>query len=400
MPRRKTLSDRQIGSLPRRERRYSLADPEQLGLILRVPRAGPISFAAVTRNPFGEQVWTTLGTTARMDIAVARIRTREVVARIKRGLPAVEPPKPTPQSVGAVTEAWLIQHVEHNKLRTAKEQRRIIEKYVLPYWRDRSFTSIKRSDVALLLDGIQTKHGPQMADATFGTLRAIAKWYEDRDDDYVTPFAKVKRRTPRDQHRRARILDDDEIRKVWRAAEVAGQFGAFIRLAVLTAQRADKLLTLQWDDIDQNGIWNIRTAPREKGNPGRLPLSAAALSIVRKQPRLASNPHVFAAARGNGPATLTSGRFKRAFDAKCGITTRWVVHDARRTARSLMSRAGVQGEIAERTLGHAVGGVQGIYDRYRYTDEMGVALERLAALVESIVNPPANNVVPLREAAS
>jgi hypothetical protein len=65
-----------------------------------------------------------------------------------------------------------------------------------------------------------------------------------------------------------------------------------------------------------------------------------------------------------------------------------------------MSRAGVQGEIAERTLGHAVGGVQGIYDRYRYTDEMGVALERLAALVESIVNPPANNVVPLREAAS
>jgi integrase len=133
--------------------------------------------------------------------------------------------------------------------------------------------------------------------------------------------------------------------------------GAFVRLALLTAQRADKLLTLQWDDIDQNGVWNIRTAPREKGNPGRLRLPAAALHVIRKQPRLAGNPHVFAAARGDGPAALTRGRLKRRFDAKCRITARWVIHDLRRTSRSLMSRAGLQSEVVERVLGHVVGGV-------------------------------------------
>ena len=73
----------------------------------------------------------------------------------------------------------------------------------------------------------------------------------------------------------------------------------------------------------------------------------------------------------------------------------WVVHDLRRTARSLMSRAGVRPDIAERVLGHARGGVEAIYDRHRYTVEKGDALLRLAALIETIVSPPADNVVAI-----
>jgi hypothetical protein len=46
---------------------------------------------------------------------------------------------------------------------------------------------------------------------------------------------------------------------------------------------------------------------------------------------------------------------------------RWVLHDLRRTARSLMSRAGVQRDISERVMGHAIVGVEGVYDQYPYT---------------------------------
>ena len=74
----------------------------------------------------------------------------------------------------------------------------------------------------------------------------------------------------------------------------------------------------------------------------------------------------------------------------------WRVHDLRRTARSLMGRAGVPTDHAERVLGHALAGVRGVYDRHTYLAEKRAALERLAALVESIVNPPLANVVPLR----
>jgi integrase len=112
-------------------------------------------------------------------------------------------------------------------------------------------------------------------------------------------------------------------------------------------------------------------------------------------PRFVSNPYVFA---GNVGATNNFSRDKEKLDAASGVTS-WTVHDLRRTARSLLSRAGVRPDIAERVLGHAVGGVERVYDRHHYDDEKADALRRLAALIERIVNPPADNVVPLHEAA-
>ena len=61
-----------------------------------------------------------------------------------------------------------------------------------------------------------------------------------------------------------------------------------------------------------------------------------------------------------------------------------------------MSRAGVLSEHAERVLGHVIGGVEGSIDRHTYDAEKALALEKLAALVEHIVNPPAKNVIALR----
>jgi integrase len=74
---------------------------------------------------------------------------------------------------------------------------------------------------------------------------------------------------------------------------------------------------------------------------------------------------------------------------------RWTLHDLRRTPRSLMSRAGVRPDISERVLGHAITGVEGIYDRHRYDAEKADALHKLAALVDSIVRPR-KNVVAIR----
>ena len=58
-----------------------------------------------------------------------------------------------------------------------------------------------------------------------------------------------------------------------------------------------------------------------------------------------------------------------------------------------MSRAGVSSDHAERVLGHAIGGVEGVYDRHSYEDEKAAALTKLAHLVQTIVNPPEGNVV-------
>ena len=70
----------------------------------------------------------------------------------------------------------------------------------------------------------------------------------------------------------------------------------------------------------------------------------------------------------------------------------WTVHDLRRTARSLLSRIGVNRDIAERVLGHQQQGVLAIYDRHKYEPEMADALSRLAGEIERILHPGAQVV--------
>ena len=155
-------------------------------------------------------------------------------------------------------------------------------------------------------------------------------------------------------------------------------------MALLTAQRREKLITLRWSDI-QDSVWVIATEPREKGNPGKIKLPAAALEIIERQPKLGDNPYVFAG-RGSGPtAIFRSGTHKAQLDEASGVRD-WRLHDLRRTARSLMSRAGVRTEIAERVLGHTQGELIQIYDRHHYQGEMADALTKLAELIEQITS--------------
>ena len=105
----------------------------------------------------------------------------------------------------------------------------------------------------------------------------------------------------------------------------------------------------------------IPAEAREKGNAGTLKLPKMALAIIKAQPRFADNPYVFAATRGKGPINGFNKR-KAAFDEVCGVKN-WTLHDLRRTGRSLLSRAGVRSDVSERVLGHAIDGVEGIYDR-------------------------------------
>jgi integrase len=204
-------------------------------------------------------------------------------------------------------------------------------------------------------------------------------------------LSRVRRSNPKERAR-TRIFSDDELRLVWKAAEANGTFGAFVRILLLTGQRRDKVASMRWEDI-KDGVWIIPSEKREKGNANELRLPQVAIDIINAQPRLAGNPFVFAGkgrAQRNNPATD-----KTRFIANLPPMPQWQLHDLRRTAKSLMARAGIRPDISERVLGHVMGGVEGIYDRHKYDEEKAFALTSLAALIEKIVNPPANNVVSI-----
>jgi integrase len=377
MPKRRGLTDKQAATLPRRDKRYSHADPELLGHYLRVPAKtsrAPIAFAAVARDPSGKQIWMTVGTADSMGIDQARELARHAISNIKSARAVSEPAK---ASVTDIAELWLERHVRG--MRTERERGRIVSRYIIPHIGNRTFADVRRKDIAELLDLIEDQNGRQMADIVLKTYSAMSKWVQLRDENYNPPLVTGMTRVPRGEGRRKRILDDGEIRAVWNAP---GRYGDFVRLALLTAQRREKLVTLRWDDI-KDGVWTIRTEEREKGNPGRLRLPQVALDIIQRQPRFVGNAYVFAG-RISGPTFMFgSGEFKTKFDRLCGVRD-WRIHDLRRTARSLMSRVGVQTEIAERVLGHTQGELIETYDRHSYEDEMAAALEKLAAQIEQI----------------
>jgi hypothetical protein len=78
---------------------------------------------------------------------------------------------------------------------------------------------------------------------------------------------------------------------------------------------------------------------------------------------------------------------KKDFDKRSGVSG-YGLHDLRRTARTLLSRAGISADIAEMCLGHALTGVRGTYDRHAYEREKREAFETLSMQIQKIVRPP------------
>jgi len=391
---RKSLTDKGVAALKPRSQRYAAPDPQLTGHYVRVQPSGAKSFVTVARSPTGKQVWTTIAACDVMGIDEARERAREAIKRVRVGLPAVEPAS---ASFAEVAEQWLARHVRPNALRSEKEIVRLLNVHVYPAWKDRAFLAIRRSDVAVLLDKVQDDHGARQADYVLNVVRSIMNWFATRHDDYTPPIVRGMRRQNPKAQARARILEDAEIAAVWKQAEANGTFGGIVRMCLLTGQRSRKVSTMKWSDVTLDGEWTIPTEAREKDTAGSLLLPEAALAVIRAQPHLASNPYIFAG-RGDGPYCGFS-QAKTRFDAKLPGTKPWVIHDLRRTARSLMSRAGVRPDISERVLGHVQPGITGVYDRHSYRDEKADALQRLAALIDGIVHPRGENIVPITKRA-
>ena len=312
------------------------------------------------------------GHTNTLELVQARELARAAIGRIRSGKPTTPRAEPT---VAEVAEQWLERRVRRGAFRTVRERERIVDRYIVPHLGSRPIMEIRRADIAGMLDRIEDENGAPMADAVLRIFSAFARWHHQRDEDYRPPLTTGMRRVS--ERRRDRVLTDAEIKAVWNCD--GGSFGAFVRLALATVQRRDKLRTLRWEDI-KGGVWVIRTEAREKGNAGRLRLPKLALDIIKGQPRV--NEYIFAG-RGEGPMA-SSGYHKAEFDKVCGVKD-WRIHDLRRTARSLMSRAGVPTEISEMVVGHVRAELLRTYDRYEFDTEKASALERLAALIERIV---------------
>jgi hypothetical protein len=74
------------------------------------------------------------------------------------------------------------------------------------------------------------------------------------------------------------------------------------------------------------------------------------------------------------------------------------VHDMRRTARTHLAGMGVDRFVAERSLNHKLGNVEGVYDRHDYFAERHAALSAWATALAKVESAPALQEVNAKNA--
>jgi integrase len=301
--------------------------------------------------------------------------------------PVVEVP-----TLNKLLDRYMKERVDKREYRTAYAIGRNFDTFVRPVlgkWPAYGEGAFTLTDLANMLNDIRSD---STADKILGALNKAFQWFATQDHRFKNVLVPgMGRHTGKE---RERVLTDDEIRKLWAAEGLMRDFYCF---ALLCAQRKTKILEMTFSDIGADGLWTIKSAPREKDHGKEFRLPALALEIVERQRFEDSEPtdRVF-------PLSLNAGNFwaqRKELDAALGNVgeNAHVVHDLRRTARTRMSELGVLPWVAERVLGHQVGSeVERTYDRYAWIREKSAALQLLA---DSIAQTVGLNVVPFEKQA-
>ena len=393
----RAFTDVAIRNLKPGPTRRELPDPGARGLYVVVQPSGVKSFAVRYRHG-GKPRKLTL--TSGITLAAARKAAADALYQVEQGHDPSTARRQAKQAqrlaaadtFKAVAEEYFQRGGDAGKggganLRSKAWREAALERLVYPTLGDRPIAEIRRNEVNRLLDKIEDASGLVMADRALAIIRRIMNWHAARSDDFRSPIVRGMARADAKARARKRTLTDDELRAVWRAAEAGeGPFERLVQFLLLTAARRNEAAYLRQNELS-GADWTL-PASRNKTKVDLIrPLSVAAQAVLARVPSLAGCDFVFST---DGRSAINGfSYFKKRFDAQCGVSG-WTLHDLRRTSRSLMSRAGVNSDHAERCLGHVIGGVRETYDRYEFHTEKQHAYEALAAQIDRIINPVDN----------
>jgi integrase len=260
--------------------------------------------------------------------------------------------------------------------------------------------SVDQRVVSDRLRSVAKDSGDVTANRVRSTFSAMFSWAMGEG---LAPSNPVANTNKREERSRDRVLSDDELRLVWTAAGDE-QYGAIVKLLMLTGQRENEIAGLCWSEIDFDR--DVISLPAERTKNGRaheIPMGATVRAILDVQPRRDERDLVFG--YGSGPFSGW-GKSKAALDAR--ITEgaerplpHWVLHDLRRTCATRMADIGILPHVIEAVLNHVSGhkgGIAGIYNRALYTSEKAQAIARWDTHLAAVVAGKPSNVTALRTA--
>lgn len=284
------LSLTRINALSAGTKEFIEWDDELPGFGVRVKPSGVKSYVLQYRNADGQSRRKTIGRHGVQTVEEARKAARKLKAAVEQGEdPAADTrARRNAPTVEALCERYYEEHAKvHKKPRSAKEDRRLIDKRIKPAIGNMKAVAATQNDVTKLHFALRAT--PYEANRVLALLSKMFKLAEvwDLRPPGSNPVLHVKRYT---EKKREGFLGPEELRRLGAVLAIADQTReihptliAGIRLLLFTGCRLSEAVSLRWDWIDLSA-GSIRL-PDSKTGAKTIYLGGTALDVLAKLPR-------------------------------------------------------------------------------------------------------------------
>ncbi len=404
---RKKITKRSVDALRPGQ---SIADDEVRGFLARRLPSGMISFGyRYSDQTTGKRRWLPLGLYGRLTAEEARKLAQKAAGEVAMSQDPVEQRKSArakasgaglEKTMNDLLDRFLDEYVDANKLRTKDEIRRAIDFWVRPAIGNIPISNISRKHILSMCDHIAKEVSSRRADLILAYVRKAFNWYGIfGDQDFISPIVSGMARVKSNELKRSRLLSESELCDVWQALEhVNPVYAAVVRGLLFSAVRLREFAEISYEEIDVNAI--VVPGERMKAKlPHAIPITPQIRKILSARLENGRKPKgakfVFWARKGGKRPFQGWSTQKILLDQKIAQIRKrrdappmpaWRLHDLRRTSRTLMSKAGVNADIAERILAHMMPGVRSVYDVHEYLEEKRKGLLKLEKRILQIVD--------------
>ena len=238
----------------------------------------------------------TLGPLTAIDLSKARDTAKDLYAKVRLGGDPAGEKVHARLKASETFEAIASQYLQHQQAklrpRSYDQVQRHLNLYARPLHR-LQLEKITKRDIAACISSVRTNSGLVTGNRVRAMLSAFFTWAMGEGFAETNPVIGTNRS---EEKSRERVLDPAELRLIWNALR-NDDFGAIMKLLMLTGQRASEIAGLRWSEIrgDTIALPGERTKNRR---PHTIPLSQAAHSIIAKQQRHEGRDLIFGRATG------------------------------------------------------------------------------------------------------